>query len=69
VTRGAWDDASDRGVLEDIERRFKAAVEVAEKTPKPKLETMFEDVYQRLPWHLAEERDAVVAGPRPTEHG
>lgn len=69
AARNVWDEERERGVLQDVERRFKAAVEIAEKTPKPSLETMFEDVYASPPWHLQEERDALLAGPRATEHG
>ena len=67
--RGAWDDERERTTLGDLERKFKAAVEIAEKTPKPALETMFEDVYESPPWHLAEERDKLIAGPRAPDHG
>ncbi len=69
VKRGALDDERERAMISDIEKRFKAAVEIAEKTPKPALETMFEDVYAVPPWHLAEERDELISGPRATEHG
>jgi len=69
AARGAWDEARERSVVGDLESRFKAAVEVAEKTPKPPLETLFDDVYASPPWHLVEEREALVAGPRPPEHG
>lgn len=69
VARGAVDDASDsRGKLE-LERRFKEAVDIAERTPKPRLETMFDDVYASPPWHLVEQRSKLLTGPRPPEHG
>jgi 2-oxoisovalerate dehydrogenase E1 component alpha subunit len=69
LAKGEWDDEREKAALADIERRFKAAVELAEKAPKPALETMFEDVYQKPPWHLVEERAALVAGPRAPDHG
>jgi pyruvate dehydrogenase E1 component alpha subunit len=69
LARGAWDEEREKAVLADIERRFKAAVEAAEKAPKPTLETLFEDVYQKPPWHLVEERAALLAGPRAPDHG
>lgn len=67
--RGAWDDGKESAALADIERRFKEAVAIAEKTPKPALETLFEDVYAKPPWHLAEERDQLLNGPRAPDHG
>jgi 2-oxoisovalerate dehydrogenase E1 component alpha subunit len=67
--RGAWSDAEEREVTESIGARFKEAVERAEKTPRPALETMFDDVYQSPPWHLVEERAALLSGARAPEHG
>ncbi len=40
------------------------------KPPLPSLESMFDDVYAKVPWHLAEQRAELVAGPRaPGTHG
>ncbi len=48
----------------------KEAVTKAERTPPPKLETMFDDVYERAPWHLNEQRAELLRGPRaPSPHG
>jgi 2-oxoisovalerate dehydrogenase E1 component alpha subunit len=41
-------------------------VSQAEVTPLPSLETMFDDVYEKLPWHLVEQRAELLAGPRPS---
>lgn len=68
--RSAWSDADEATLRADIEARFREAVGIAEKTPSPPLESMFEDVYARVPWHLAEQRAELVAGPRaPSSHG
>jgi 2-oxoisovalerate dehydrogenase E1 component alpha subunit len=68
--RGAWSDADEKSLKADIDARFRAAVAVAEKTPPPALESMFEDVYAKLPWHLAEQRNELALGPRaPSPHG
>ncbi len=37
---------------------------MSEKTPPPALESIFEDVYQRPPWHLQEQRAELLRGPR-----
>lgn len=66
----AWDDAREEALQADIDRRFKEAVAIAEQTPAPALETMFEDVYAEPPWHLVEQRAALLAGPRASKvHG
>jgi 2-oxoisovalerate dehydrogenase E1 component alpha subunit len=66
----AWDDAQEEAWRQDIDDRFKAAVAAAENAAPPALETMFEDVYQQLPWHLVEQRQALLTGPRATKgHG
>jgi len=70
VQRGAWSEADDKALRADIDARFREAVAVAEKTPPPALESMFDDVYAKVPWHLAEQRAELVAGPRaPSPHG
>jgi 2-oxoisovalerate dehydrogenase E1 component alpha subunit len=68
VAKGVFDEASDSEAKLDLERRFKAAVEIAEKTPRPRLETMFDDVYATPPWHLVEERAKLLSGPRAPDH-
>src|SRR3954470_24245217 len=68
--RAAWSEADDKTLRADIDARFREAVTVAEKTPPPALESMFDDVYAKVPWHLAEQRAELVAGPRaPSPHG
>jgi 2-oxoisovalerate dehydrogenase E1 component alpha subunit len=44
-------------------------VKVAEKAPPPPLESMFEDVFEEMPWHLKEQRDQLLKGPRAKGHG
>jgi 2-oxoisovalerate dehydrogenase E1 component alpha subunit len=70
AARGAWTDADDAALRADIDARFREAVTIAEKTPQPPLESMFEDVYAKVPWHLREQRAELLAGPRATNpHG
>jgi pyruvate dehydrogenase E1 component alpha subunit len=64
-----WTDDRDKDIIQDVDRRFRAAVEIAETTPKPALETLVEDVYASPTWNLVEQREALLAGPRPHEHG
>lgn len=66
---GAWDEAREAALMEDIDVRFKRAVTVSEATPPPPLESMFEDVYETRPWHLVEQCEELVRGPRaPKSH-
>jgi pyruvate dehydrogenase E1 component alpha subunit len=64
-----WTDAEEDKLRSEIDQRIKAAVEAAEKAPAPSLESLFDDVYGKLPWHLVEQRDSLLSGPRaPSPH-
>ena len=41
----------------------------AEKTDAPSLDSMFDDVFADLPWHLREQKEELVKGPRAKGHG
>ncbi len=64
-----WSKAQDDQIEAEIDAELKAAVAEAEKTALPSLDTMFEDVYADMPWHLREQRDELVRGPRAKGHG
>jgi 2-oxoisovalerate dehydrogenase E1 component alpha subunit len=67
--RGAWDEPRERALVEEVDARFRDAVTIAERTPAPPLESMFEDVYENAPWHLLEQRQQLLSGPRaPSSH-
>ncbi|HVY28487.1 MAG TPA: pyruvate dehydrogenase (acetyl-transferring) E1 component subunit alpha [Polyangiaceae bacterium] len=67
--KGVWDDAREQALVAEIDARFKEAVSIAERTPAPQLESMFEDVYESPPWHLQEQRQQLLSGPRaPSAH-
>ncbi len=69
LKRSAWDTARERALIEEVDASFREAVSIAERTPPPPLESMFEDVYQTPPWHLVEQRQALLSGPRaPSSH-
>jgi 2-oxoisovalerate dehydrogenase E1 component alpha subunit len=52
-----------------VEVDLKKAIEQAENFDRPSLASMFDDVFASLPWHLVEQRDALLAGPRAAAHG
>ena len=67
--RGEWSQEREDALVREIDDKFKQAVAIAEKTPPPALETMFEDVYESPPWHLVEQREQLIQGPRaPKSH-
>jgi TPP-dependent pyruvate/acetoin dehydrogenase alpha subunit len=67
--RGLWGDGDEKDLRSSIEARFREAVATAERTPPPRLETLVDDVYEKVPWHLAEQRDGLLRGPRaPASH-
>jgi 2-oxoisovalerate dehydrogenase E1 component alpha subunit len=66
--RGAWDESRERAFVDGLDARFKEAVAAAERTPKPPIESLFDDVYAKRPWHLEEQRRQLLAGPRPKDH-
>lgn len=64
VSNGAWDQAREDAWVDEIEGRFRRAVALSEQTKPPALETMFDDVYESPPWHLVEQREQLITGPR-----
>jgi 2-oxoisovalerate dehydrogenase E1 component alpha subunit len=68
-SQGLFTDAEEQKLRAEIDSRIKEATDLAEKTPAPKLESLFDDVYEKLPWHLVEQRSELLAGPRaPAAH-
>ena len=62
--------AEKSGLIAEVDQRFREAVSVAERTAPPPLDSIFEDVYERPPWHLNEQRAELLSGPRaPGAHG
>jgi 2-oxoisovalerate dehydrogenase E1 component alpha subunit len=64
VAQGLWDEQRDKQLEAEIDRSFRAAVSQAESADPPPLESMFDDVYEKPPWHLLEQRAQLLAGPR-----
>ncbi|HKO93188.1 MAG TPA: thiamine pyrophosphate-dependent enzyme [Polyangiaceae bacterium] len=62
---GAWGERDERALVERVEGELKQAIDTAEKKPGPAIETLFDDVYAERPWHLSEQCESTVNGPRP----
>ncbi len=58
--KGYWDDAKEQQLTEDIDSEIREAVKKAENTPKPPVESVFENVYEEMPWHIREEMEETV---------
>jgi pyruvate dehydrogenase E1 component alpha subunit len=67
--KGLWDEERDKAWRAELDAQIKAAIDGAEKAPAPALETMFQDVYAELPWHLREQLAQCEQGPRAQGHG
>lgn len=56
IDRGAWSGEQEAEMRARIDEEIKAAIAAAEAAPPPALDSLFEQVYARLPWHLDEQR-------------
>ena len=64
-----WGDNAQKAFETKVQQELKEAITTAEATPKPALKTMFEGVFAEKPWHLREQCDEVLNGPRAKGHG
>jgi len=66
---GAWSDAEEEKLEKVLNEEIGAAIAEVETHGLPERETLFDDVYARPPWHLEEQRAALLAGARAPAHG
>ena len=64
---GEWSERQEEDLKQSLLERFRAAVSIAESTPRPRLESMFEDVYERPTWNLIEQRAEALSVERASE--
>ena len=64
VADGIWDEAKDKALREELLAEVNQAIAVAEAAPEPELETLFDDVFAKLPWHLQEQKAECIASLR-----
>ena len=67
--RGLLTDAQDEAMFEEVDNEVKAAIAKVESASNPPRESVFEDVYDALPWHLREQRDELLASEPAAGHG
>jgi len=66
ILRGLLDDARDAALEEGLMADISAAVQEIEQHGPPARETLFDDVYADLPWHLVEQRAEMLTYPPQT---
>jgi pyruvate dehydrogenase E1 component alpha subunit/2-oxoisovalerate dehydrogenase E1 component alpha subunit len=68
VGRGLLDDAADADLEQELNAEIAAAITVCEAFGAPARESLFDDVYAELPWHLREQREELRRTPPPAAH-
>jgi pyruvate dehydrogenase E1 component alpha subunit len=68
-SKSLWDDDQQSAWEQAIDQEIATAVEQAEHADKPGIDSLFEDVFEKLPWHLVEQREQLRALPRAKGHG
>src|SRR5688572_2208464 len=65
---GEWSERQEEELKQGLSDRFRAAVSAAESAPRPRLESMFEDIYERPSWNLTEQRTEAFSVERVEGH-
>jgi pyruvate dehydrogenase E1 component alpha subunit len=66
---GVWNDEKEEALEAALNAEIGAAIQEVEKHGPPARETLFDDVYGELPWHLREQRDELARSPEaPKQH-
>lgn len=69
-TRGLIDEAKDAELETRLSAQIAEAIAAVEPLAAPARETLFDDVYAEMPWHLAEQRDQYLrTSPAPAQGG
>ncbi|MFQ5742560.1 MAG: thiamine pyrophosphate-dependent dehydrogenase E1 component subunit alpha [Acidobacteriota bacterium] len=55
-----WDAGREASLEAELSTRIDEAVGAVEPVPPPPIESLFEDVYSEMPWHLREQRDQLM---------
>ncbi|MEM3851893.1 MAG: pyruvate dehydrogenase (acetyl-transferring) E1 component subunit alpha [Methanomassiliicoccales archaeon] len=58
--KGFISEAEDAKLQAEVEEEVRSAAKTAENTPKPPVESIFEDVYAEMPWNIREQMDETV---------
>ncbi|XXX75749.1 thiamine pyrophosphate-dependent dehydrogenase E1 component subunit alpha [Sorangium sp. So ce134] len=69
TARGLLDDAAEASLEAELNAEIAAAVTEIEGMDPPARETLFDDVYAALPWHLRDQREELLRSPKAPAHG
>jgi TPP-dependent pyruvate/acetoin dehydrogenase alpha subunit len=58
--KGYWSEEWEKELDERIASEIETAITEAEKQPVPEPETMFDDVYSEMPWHLKKQKEELT---------
>jgi TPP-dependent pyruvate/acetoin dehydrogenase alpha subunit len=61
---GAWTAEWEQELRTEIDREIVAAHDAAQPLPPPPVETLFDDVFEDLPWHLREQKQWLMREAR-----
>jgi pyruvate dehydrogenase E1 component alpha subunit len=61
---GLWSEQLESGIVEGYNAQISDGLAKADKLGPPPLETMFEEVYEEMPWNLREQRDWLLRQDR-----
>jgi 2-oxoisovalerate dehydrogenase E1 component alpha subunit len=70
--RGLWSESWEAQITEKYNQQITDALAAADRKGAPPVETLFDDVYEHVPWHLREQRDWLLQQARtknPHHHG
>jgi pyruvate dehydrogenase E1 component alpha subunit len=62
--RGVWNEGLEREIVERHNQAISDALVRADGLGDPPVESLFDDVFEELPWHLAEQKAWLMAQPR-----
>jgi len=68
VQRGLTSDDKRAAIEAELDAEVVAAIKDVEPLPPPSRESLFDDVYDDLPWHLREQRETLLATPPAPAH-
>lgn len=55
--RGVWEEDREEEIKVETDKEITEALAECEKLPPPPVESLFDDVYETIPWHLQEEKN------------
>jgi 2-oxoisovalerate dehydrogenase E1 component alpha subunit len=64
-SRGLWSEQTEQRLRSEVRADVDRALGEAERSRRPPPESIFDDVYSEMPWHLREQRASVARGGDP----